>query len=70
MRFPEIVMHRTILNPYSPGRTCDLTLQAGWTVFNMDAIEEMNGMVLRASLNRLFENDAAIKTASGSESGN
>ena len=30
----------------------------------------MNGMVLRTSLNRLYENDAAIKIASGSESGN
>ena len=27
--------------------TCDVTLQAGWTVFNMDAIERMNCRVLR-----------------------
>jgi hypothetical protein len=71
MRFLEFVMHRTnSFNPHSPGGTCDVTLQAGWTVFNMDAIETMNGTVLRTSLNRRYENGAAIKTASGSESGN
>ena len=30
----------------------------------------MNGMVLRTPLNRLYENDAATKIASGSESEN
>jgi hypothetical protein len=33
-------MHRTNSLPIFSGKICDLTLQAGWTVFNMDAIEE------------------------------
>jgi hypothetical protein len=68
-RFLDIVMHRTN-SAHSPGGTCDVTLQAGWTVFNMDAIERMDGRVLRTSLDRLYENGATIKIASGSESGN
>jgi hypothetical protein len=39
-RFPEFVMHRTNFPATFSGKTCDVTLQAGWTVFNMDAIEE------------------------------
>jgi len=69
-RFLDIVMHRTGLSPQSSGGTCDVTLQAGWTVFNMDAIKETNCMVLRSSLNRRHHKDATIEIASGSESGN
>jgi hypothetical protein len=39
-RFLDIVMHRTNSPTTFSGRTCDVTLQAGWTVFIMDAIEE------------------------------
>jgi hypothetical protein len=39
-RFLDIVMHRTNSPATFSGGTYDVTLQAGWTVFNMDAIEE------------------------------
>jgi hypothetical protein len=39
--FPHFVVHRTIsMAPHYPGQFGDVALQAGWTVFNMYAIEE------------------------------
>jgi hypothetical protein len=39
-RFLDLAVHRTICRAILSGQTGDVTLQAGWTVFIMDAIEE------------------------------
>ncbi|HEY0569512.1 MAG TPA: FAD-dependent oxidoreductase, partial [Xanthobacteraceae bacterium] len=46
-------MHRTNSPATFSGRTCDVTLQAGWTVFNMDAIEEWIAWFCGSRSNRL-----------------
>jgi hypothetical protein len=41
-RFLALVMHRTVRCPHFVGAGCDITLQAGWTVFIIEAIKRIN----------------------------
>jgi p-cumate 2,3-dioxygenase ferredoxin reductase subunit len=52
--FPLFFVHRTIsiIVPYYLGQSGDVTLQAGWTVFNMDAIAEWIALVFADPLDR------------------
>jgi p-cumate 2,3-dioxygenase ferredoxin reductase subunit len=53
--------------PHCRDKTGEVTLQAGWTVFNMDAIERINRMVLRTSLNQLAKGTRRSRSRQGAK---